>query len=722
MSRPKDSYKASMMRVLSVVIGIAINVGLSYLVYRMDWPLYLDTIGTIAVSMVGGLFPGIFTAVMTNVICMFFNADAAYFGFVNALIAIYSAWFFRKRSFEKMRSIVWFITVTGMGCGIISGCIQWGLLGYPQNESMRALMDSFAIHSDAWRFIQFVIVNVLINLMDKGITLGVVLVGFKFIPRTLIERIVNSGWRQRPLTEEEMSHMSDLSHKSGRSLRRRMAAMLVGASIMLVVIVGSIGVRLFFDNSKAEKTQNAVNAAKFTASIVDPKRIKEYIRRGESASGYVETLARMEQIRENASGVRYLYVLTVDKDAVTFVLDLPGKADYDYDTPSEEGDDEGYAPGTRVAIEEEFKPYLPALLAGEEIPVIESRDRWSWIVSAYYPIRDEDGNCVGYAGADASVDFLADYLKEYILRVTLIMLGFLMLILAYGLWITEIHVVYPVNAMTLAVERIIHAGTDQQMLDASVRNMRSLDIRTGDEVETFYNDICNLAANQTEQLRSLNRFAENTAKMQDGLIITMADLVENRDSDTGSHIQKTAAYVKIIAEGLKRNGYYAEKLTPKFMSDVVRSAPLHDIGKINISDRVLNKPGKLTDEEYEIIKTHTTAGRKIMEKAISTVEGENYLKEARNMAAYHHERWDGKGYPEGLHGEVIPLSARIMAVADVFDALTSPRVYKPSIPFEQALQMIQDGAGTQFDPKCVEAFMDSLTEVKLVFKKYNQKA
>ncbi|MBQ2532945.1 MAG: HD domain-containing protein, partial [Lachnospiraceae bacterium] len=375
-----------------------------------------------------------------------------------------------------------------------------------------------------------------------------------------------------------------------------------------------------------------------------------------------------------------------------------------------------------VAIEEEFKPYLPALLAGEEIPVIESRDRWSWIVSAYYPIRDEDGNCVGYAGADASVDFLADYLKEYILRVTLIMLGFLMLILAYGLWITEIHVVYPVNAMTLAVERIIHAGADQQMLDASVRNMRSLDIRTGDEVETFYNDICNMAANQTEQLRSLNRFAENTAKMQDGLIITMADLVENRDSDTGSHIQKTAAYVKIIAEGLKRNGYYAEKLTPKFMSDVVRSAPLHDIGKINISDSVLNKPGKLTDEEYEIIKTHTTAGRKIMEKAISTVEGENYLKEARNMAAYHHERWDGKGYPEGLHGEVIPLSARIMAVADVFDALTSPRVYKPSFPLEQALQMIQDGAGTQFDPKCVEAFMDSLTEVKLVLKKYNQKA
>jgi HD-GYP domain-containing protein (c-di-GMP phosphodiesterase class II) len=201
----------------------------------------------------------------------------------------------------------------------------------------------------------------------------------------------------------------------------------------------------------------------------------------------------------------------------------------------------------------------------------------------------------------------------------------------------------------------------------------------------------------------------------------MADMVENRDSDTGAHVQKTAAYVEIIAKSLRKNEYYLEKVTPKFISDAVMSAPLHDVGKIMISDMILNKPGKLTDEEYEIMKSHTTHGKEIMEKAIATVEGESYLKEARNMAAYHHERWDGKGYPEGLRGEVIPLSARIMSVADVFDALTSRRVYKPAFPLEKALEIIQDGSGTQFDPKCVDAFLDALPEVKQVLKKYQDR-
>ena len=285
-------------------------------------------------------------------------------------------------------------------------------------------------------------------------------------------------------------------------------------------------------------------------------------------------------------------------------------------------------------------------------------------------------------------------------------------------WLTEYLVSLPLKTITKRVYDFIGSDNTQKELDENVKRFRKIDIRTGDEVEMLYDAICSLSSNQSENIRSIRRLSDATLKMQDGLIITMADMVENRDSDTGFHIQKTAAYVKIIVEGLKKKGYYAEKLTPKFMSDTVRSAPLHDVGKINIPDGVLNKPGKLTEEEYEVMKTHTTRGKQIIEHAINIVEGDNYLKEARNMAAYHHERWDGKGYPEGLHGEVIPLSARIMAVADVFDALTSPRVYKPPFSLEKVLSILEEGKGTQFDPKCVEVFFDSLEEVKVILRKY----
>ena len=188
-------------------------------------------------------------------------------------------------------------------------------------------------------------------------------------------------------------------------------------------------------------------------------------------------------------------------------------------------------------------------------------------------------------------------------------------------------------------------------------------------------------------------------------------VLDNMDPITKKHSESVANLVCRICE---YKGYDYRAIIHSTMN-----AYLHDVGKLAIPSSIINKPGKLTDEEFEIMKTHTTAGKILLENAISSVQGENYLKEARNMAAYHHERWDGKGYPEKLHGEVIPLSARIMAVADVFDALTSPRVYKPAFPIEKALEILQQGAGTQFDAKCIEVFMDALPEVKMILKKYS---
>ncbi|MCH5270958.1 MAG: HD-GYP domain-containing protein [Lachnospiraceae bacterium] len=199
-------------------------------------------------------------------------------------------------------------------------------------------------------------------------------------------------------------------------------------------------------------------------------------------------------------------------------------------------------------------------------------------------------------------------------------------------------------------------------------------------------------------------YHEQVSNMQSGMISFMAEVVENRDDNTGGHIRRTAKYVEGIAKELKRQGTYSDVLTDKYMRDMVVAAPLHDIGKIHIPDTVLNKPGRLTEEEFEIMKTHTTAGQGLLTHAKADLGESEYLNIAVEMAAYHHEWWNGKGYPYGISGEEIPLCARIMAVADVFDALTSKRCYKDAMPIEKAYAIIREESGTHFEPAVVEAF------------------
>ena len=703
-----------MMRALAVIIGIAVSVAVSFLAHRLNLPIYPDAIGTIGVSALGGLFPGIVTGVLTDTFMMMFNSKALYFGIVNAVVAIYTAWYVRKRGLRRIKHLAVFIVGAGIIGGGLSGIIQWILFSGPQASVIVDLLNAINIQSVVLNFLFFILINISINILEKGFSTAIVLLVIHFLPKDIVTHIKNGAWRQRPLSHSETKEMDARDPDVKLSIRRRMTIMLLIVALGVAFLIGYIWTNLYNNNALEEAKIKAVNTAKAAAMAVDGDKVFDFLRNGTEAPGYKETSDVLYYIWKGSTDVEYLYVLTIDEEHVTFIFDM-----YDREDPA--GSD-AYSPGDQVEIEEEFKPHLPALLAGEEIEPVVSDNTWGWALTAYYPVRDSNGHTVCYAGADISMHDLTNYIQNFILRVALILAGFFVLIIAYGLWTTGIYIVYPVQSLKNKIKDFTGAGSDQKEIDEAVRNLRSLEINTGDEVEKLYKSICEMAASQAEQLRSVRRLSENTEKMQGGLIVTMADLVENRDSDTGAHIQKTAAYVKIIVEGLQKKGYYAEKITPKFMADVVRSAPLHDIGKISISDNILNKPGKLTDEEYEIMKTHTTEGRKIMEKAIDTVEGENYLKEARNMAAYHHERWDGKGYPEGIHGEVIPLSARIMAVADVFDALTSKRIYKPPFPLDKAVSMLQEGAGTQFDAKCVEVFIEALPEVKVILRKYNENA
>ncbi|WP_267223232.1 response regulator [Dyella silvae] len=207
--------------------------------------------------------------------------------------------------------------------------------------------------------------------------------------------------------------------------------------------------------------------------------------------------------------------------------------------------------------------------------------------------------------------------------------------------------------------------------------------------------------------------------VQEVTILALTSLAEARDNETGNHIRRTQHYVKVLADHLKDHPRFAGELDEEKRRLLYQSAPLHDIGKVGIPDSILLKQGRLTPEEFEVMKTHTTIGRDAIQNAEDHL-GINvpFLRLAKEMAYCHQERWNGTGYPEGRAGEDIPLSARLMAVADVYDALISRRVYKKGMPHEQAMQLIKNGRGIDFDPDIVDAFLVLQGEFQAIARRF----
>lgn len=206
------------------------------------------------------------------------------------------------------------------------------------------------------------------------------------------------------------------------------------------------------------------------------------------------------------------------------------------------------------------------------------------------------------------------------------------------------------------------------------------------------------------QTKKIKEQALERIRMQESVIEGMAAIIESRDNSTGEHVRNTKRYVSMMADYMLENNIYPETVNEKFTVYIRNAAPLHDVGKILISDVILNKPGKFTPEEFEIMKTHAFLGGDIVEKILAGNAEPELLQMAKEIVCCHHEKWDGSGYPMGLRGSEIPLSARIMAVADVFDALVCKRVYKEAMAEEHAFSILREDAGKHFDPVLVDVF------------------
>ena len=684
--------------------GLLVNIAGVQLARATGVPLYIDNIGSALAAALGGTIPGIVVGFLTNLVNGIGDYTTAYYGSLTVLIAICSAWFERKGfyTFKKPWRLLAVIAVFALIGGGLGSVLTWTLYGFSFGDGISAPL-AHRLY-EGGRLSQFwsqFFADMLIDLADKSITVLIVAAVLNLLPAKLRKNLCFAGWRQTPLSDENLAEAE--KNRSQRVSLRAEIVFFVAAA--MIVIAGAITALSFFHYRSAaleEQIEQAQGVVKVAAAAIDPGRVDEFIERGESAEGYDAVDRRFYDLANSSENIRYVYAYQIREDGCHVVFDA--------DTPETEGS----APGEVIEFDEAFQAYLPALLAGEPIEPIVSNEKYGWLLTVYEPVYDSAGKCRCYVGADIDMSGITADGYRFLARVVSLFFGFFLLILATTLWLAEYHIVLPINTMSLAAGRFAYdSGAARR---ETVESIRGLDIRTGDEIEHLYRSVTKTTEDMVAAIEHEEHQKQVISKLQNGLILVLADMVESRDTCTGQHVRKTAAYSEIIMRELMREGVYADTLTEEYISDVINSAPLHDIGKIKVSDLILNKPGRLTDEEFAVMKTHTIEGAHVIEHAMKMVSEEDspYLKEADNLAMYHHEKWNGSGYPVGLKGEEIPLSARIMAVADVFDALVSKRSYKDGLSYEKAMEIIEAGSGSHFDPAIVHAFAEAGDKVREV--------
>lgn len=701
--KPHDDLKS----IGLMVVCIALNFVLSQIVSKLGLPLYFDSVGTIVASATGGFLPGVVVGFLTNVVIYLYNRYillnpddvTLYYCVVSVLIALVAAAFaqkkyFRKVSIKLLLPVICFVLIGG-GIGSV---ITWGLYGNTMGDelasSLAGRIYTNVISNAFWAQMY---AGLITDIPDKLFSTIVAFMLCKFYPKKL-----------KP--SRDRIDLAMLA-KKGFSLSGKIIISVTLIFGIAAAVVTMVSFSMFRQTMVESEGQYARDTASFAATLIDANMVDEYLRIKDTAEGYNRIKRYYSLILNSSDRIQYLYVYQIQEDGCHVVFDTDTA-----DTPGSET-------GEVIPFDASFLQYKTDLLAGKEIPIIESNDSYGWLLSSYVPIYNNLGKCKAYVCVDVSMPNIVDVERTFTFKITTILMGFFIMILTMSVYFAKRFIVSPVNSLAKITSDF--AYTNDEARESTLESIKELEIKTGDEIEHLYKSIAKTTRDTVNYINESQRKNEAISTFQSGMINVMADLVESRDQSTGEHIKNTSAYVEIICDELIKEGKFSDVLDEEFKKNIVSSAPMHDIGKIKVSDVILNKPGRFTDEEYEIMKSHAAEGAKIIASVKKTVENqelkENYLGEAENMAHYHHEKWNGEGYPCGLKGEEIPLSARIMAVADVFDALVAVRVYKPAMPFEKAMGIIKKDAGTHFDPVIAEAFLNAEEKVRAVTSKIHEK-
>ena len=675
-----------------IFAAFLINIIPSKLALYFELPIFADSIGTILAAMIGGTLPAVIVGFFSNAFNGISDITTLYYGIISILIGV-TATLFQQRGFFRsaLKACIAVVVFALLGGGLGS-ILTYFLYGYDFGEGISAPFSTAIYHNLGFsKFFAQLTADFVIDIIDKAIVVGIAIIAHRKIP-LWIKHLYSHIFLYDPNLADHTRQFGNYHIK--HSLLRKVVFIVIIAEILLGALASVTGFILYRQVSIGKFVDIAHGLTEAASVAIDADRVDEFLEQGEKAEGYKSIETKLYKIRNGFPQALYLYVYKILEDGCHVVFDLDA-------TDGEAGSD----PGAVIPFDPTFVPYLPKLLNGEPIEPIISDDQYGWLLTVYKPLKNFEGKTVAYVAADISMGEIITDQAKFFIKLLSMFFGLSIIIMSIVLELVNRGIVHPVNRM--ASGAIHFAYNLEQSRVSSIQELESIDIKTSDEIEYLYKALIKTCSDSVEFIERLEKAAERITRMQDEIIINFAEMVEARDTSTGNHIKKTAFYVEAIAKELQREGKFSEILDDAYIAKLKRSAPLHDIGKIAVSDLILNKPGKLTDEEFAIMKSHTTEGwhilAKIEENASDSMD-DDYLKEATEMAHYHHEKWDGTGYPTGIKGSGIPLSARIMAVADVFDALVAERVYKKPFTYEKAMAIITEGAGKHFDPTVVEAF------------------
>lgn len=697
-----DGIKRLIELIVLSAFGVLLNIALSRISTKNGWPFYLDAVGTVLAAAVGGALPGIIVGLFTNVFKSLSDWNSIYYGTLNVMMAVATTLF--TRDGLKKRNVIPLIFVLAAIGGGLGSIMTWFLFGFAGEGVTADLAIWFHSHVFSSRFFSQITADFLIDLGDKTITVIAAGLALWIVPDSVIQNLLIHGWRQKPLDKNELH---DINRTKVRqiSLRSKLMLLISVAVTVIAAVSIAIGYSLYRETTIQDHTEFAKGIVKYQKDCIDPDMVETYLVQKRAAPGYKETEEQLRLTFISSENIQFMYVYQIKEDGCHVVFDM--------DTQEVKANE----PGVVISYPDDIEKHLDDFLAGREVePTVSNDNRFGWVLSIYEPIYDSNGKCVCYSCVDISMSKMQDLMRAYLAKQISLFLGIVIMVLCLAVWLSDYHIIFPLNSMSHGASTFVFKSTEER--DESVERIKSLQIRTGDEIENLYAAYAHTTEESMRYLTESRRKTQQINKLQGGLLMVLADVIESRDKCTGDHIRKTAEYSRVILEKLKEQGEFPDILTDEYINNVVRAAPLHDIGKINIPDAILNKDTRLTDEEYEIMKGHANAGYEIIEKAIANLTESGYLEQAKQMAHYHHEKWDGSGYPEHLKEEQIPLSARVMAVADVFDALLSRRSYKEPFSFEKAMSIIKEGSGKHFDPKVVSAFEAVSEEIKKISERF----